>query len=197
MKLYSSSGSPFGRKVMACAISRGIERQITFIAASPASPPAEMLAANPLSKIPCLITSDGKGLFDSPVICEYLDSVGDGLPMFPASGRARWRALGQQALGDGIMDAAVVLRSESLRPAEEARAANMARQQAAIDRGLDLLERELPHRTADIGTITIACALGYLDYRFAHTPWRPTRPGLAAWLAAVSELPGLARTQPA
>ncbi len=197
MKLYTAAASPFGRKVLACAITRGIDRQITVIPASPATPPQELLAANPLSKIPCLITSDGKALFDSPVICEFLDSIGDGLAMFPASGGARWRALTQQALGDGIMDAAVLRRGESTRPPEAARDANMARQKAAVDRSLEVLERDLPHRTADIGSITIACALGYLDYRFAHEPWRTAHPGLAEWFAAISELPGLARTVPA
>ena len=86
---------------------------------------------------------------------------------------------------------------EQARPREAARDAVMARQQAAVSRALAELEREVPHRTADIGTLTIACALGYLDFRFAAEPWRPDHPQLAAWFAAMMELPALVRTVPA
>ncbi|MBN8891805.1 MAG: glutathione S-transferase [Rhodospirillales bacterium 70-18] len=197
MKLFYSPSSPYVRKVMACAIARGIDQQITLVPANPHQSPAGLLAANPLSKVPCLVTVDGLALFDSPVICEFLDSVGDELPMFPRAGGARWRALKQQALGDGIMDAAIARRMEQARPREAARDAVMARQQAAVSRALAELEREVPHRTADIGTLTIACALGYLDFRFAAEPWRPDHPQLAAWFAAMMELPALVRTVPA
>lgn len=197
MKLFWASASPYARKVVACAITRGIDRQIALVPVNVQASPPELLAANPLSKIPCLITSDGKGLFDSPVICEFLDSIGDALPMFPASGGARWRALTQQAIGDGIMEAAIGRRIEGAKPPSEPRDAAMARMKLAMDRALDVLERDVPHRTADIGTITIGCALGYLDFRYAHEPWRATRPALGEWFAAISELPGLARTIPA
>ena len=99
MKLYFVGTSPFVRKVMACAIARGMDRQIEAVPTDlPASPP-DLLADNPLGKVPCLVTDDGLALFDSPVICEYLDTLGDALPMFPEHGAARWRALKQQATG--------------------------------------------------------------------------------------------------
>jgi len=130
------------------------------------------------------------------VICEYLDSRGEALPLFPAHGPARWRALKLQAMGDGILDASVPRRWEMLKPAEEGRAAWIARQKAAVDRTLDALEAEQPHRMLDIGLIAVACALGYLDFRFAAEPWRPTHPKLAAWFEAFAENPGIALTMP-
>jgi glutathione S-transferase len=197
MKLFYSVTSPFVRKVMACAISRGIEAQIELVTTNPHVCPPELLAANPLSKVPCLVTDDGVAFFDSPVICEYLDSVGDELPLFPAHGALRWRALKLQALGDGMMDAAVLRRMEAGRPEEAARAAVMSRQRDAVERSLDVLEAEPPAKHVDVGSITVACALGYLDLRFSHEAWRKGRPALAAWFEAFAAEPGIARTAPA
>ncbi|MBU6497031.1 MAG: glutathione S-transferase N-terminal domain-containing protein [Rhodospirillales bacterium] len=196
MKLYYSPASPFVRKVMACAITRGIAEQIKLLPTNPQLSEPAFVADNPLSKVPCLVTSDGTALFDSPVICEYLDSLDGGLPMFPRSGWARWRALKQQAISDGILDAAVGRRGELAKPKEAGRDAWMARQVAAIQRALDALEADLPHQSVDIGTISIACALGYLDFRYPGEPWRETRPGLAAWFATFATTPGIAGTMP-
>jgi glutathione S-transferase len=195
VKLFYSAASPFVRKVMACAIARDLDGRIELVPTNPHASPPALLAANPLSKVPCLITDDGFALFDSPVICEYLDSLEGDIPLYPRGG-ARWIALRQQALADGIMDAAVSRRQEGLRPAEEARQAAMARNKAAIDRALAALEAELPHQAVDIGTISIGCALGYLDFRFAHEPWRPACPRLDAWFAAFGAHPCMARTVP-
>lgn len=196
MKLFHSPASPFVRKVMACAIARELAERIELIPTVAQQSPAALLAANPLSKVPCLITADGVALFDSPVICEYLDSLEGTLPLFPRSGRHRWLALKQQALADGMMDAAVLRRGESLRPVEAARGANMERQQAAIARGLSALEAEPPHQTVDIGSISVGCILGYLDFRFGHEPWREAHPALAAWFAEFRQNPCMALTEP-
>jgi len=196
VRLHYSATSPYVRKVMACAIGRGIEGRIELAPTNPHVSPPELLADNPLSKVPCLVTDDGLALFDSPVICEYLDSVGEALPMHPPPGPARWRALKFQAVADGILDAAVIRRLEAARPREAAREANIARQKAAMDRALDLLEADPPANHADIGAISVACALGYLDFRFADDPWRDGHPRLASWLAAFGAHPGLARTVP-
>jgi glutathione S-transferase len=185
------------RKVVACAIEREIDRQIEKLSTNPHASPPELLAHNPLSKVPCLVTDDGFALFDSPVICEYLDSIGEALPMYPRPGSAlRWQALKLQALGDGIMDAAVGRRGEQSKPRDSGREAWMARQKAAIDRSLDDLETELPHKTIDIGSLTLACALGYLDFRFAAEPWRQNHPMLAVWFEAFAENGAIARTVP-
>lgn len=196
MKLFYSAASPYVRKVMACAIARGIDGRIELVPSAPAQNPPDLLAANPLAKVPCLVTDDGIGLFDSPVICEYLDSIGDAIEMFPTKPGARWRALRLQALADGILDAALIRRGELPKPLDEGRIALVERQRAAMTRGLDALEREVPHKTLDIGTITVACALGYLDFRFAAEPWRNDRPGLAAWYDAMMLNPCLAKTAP-
>ena len=196
MKLFYSPSSPFVRKVMACAIARGLDQRIEKLPTNPHQSPADLLAANPLSKVPGLVTDDGIGLFDSPVICEYLDSLGSAPPMFPPAGPARWRALRFQAMADGIMDAAVARRMEQGRPREDARDGAMARQKAAVTRSLDLLESDLPGTALEIGSIAVACALGYLDFRFAAEPWREGRPKLAAWFAAMEKHPAIAQTAP-
>jgi len=196
VKLYDSPASPYARKVRICAITRGLDGQIKIVPCNPNESPGDLLAANPLSKIPTLVTEDGVALFDSPVICEFLDSLGDAAPMFPDHGAARWRALKLQAMGDGIMDACVPRRGELAKPKEAGRDALIARWRAAVERTLDALEAEVPHKAVDIGSIAVACALGYLDFRFPQEPWRGTRPKLAAWFAAFSEAPAVAATAP-
>ena len=195
MKLHYSPTSPYVRKVMACAISRGIDGQIERMRTNPGESPPALLADNPLSKVPCLVTDDELALFDSPVICEYLDSVGDAGPLFPQGG-ARWRALKLQALGDGILDAAVGRRGEQAKPQEAGRDAWMARQRAAVERAVDLLESEPPHQQVDIGSIAVACALGYLDFRYAAEPWRAGHPQLAKWFEEFAQNPAIASTAP-
>ena len=125
----------------------GIDRLIELVPTDANASLPEFVAINPLSKVPALVTDDGVALFDSPVICEYLDSIGDALPMFPAHGALRWRALKFQAMGDGILDASVPRRGEMMKPQDEGRAAWIARQKAAVDRTLDALEADPPHRS--------------------------------------------------
>ena len=196
MKLYYSPTSPYVRKVMACAITRGLEGRIQLHPSNPHASPADLVADNPTSKVPCLVTDDGLSLYDSPVICEVLDSVGDAPALFPASGAARWRALKFQAMGDGILDAAVPCRGELQRPKEAARDAAIARYKAAMSRTVGALEADPPHRHLDIGSIAVACALGYLDFRYGSEPWRPGHPKLAAWFEEFSKNPGIAQTVP-
>jgi glutathione S-transferase len=196
MKLFYSATSPYVRKVMACVMARGIEAQLEKIPTNPHESPAALVAANPLSKVPCLVTPDGFALFDSPVICEYLDTIGEALPLFPASGAARWVALQHQAIGDGILDAAVSRRMESVKPQEAARDAYMLRQKQIVERSLATLDRDLPGKLLDIGTIALGCALGYLDFRFADEAWRDNAPRLAAWFDGIATDRVFAETVP-
>jgi glutathione S-transferase len=196
VKLFYSPTSPYVRKVLACAVARGLADRITRIPCNPHASPPELLAVNPTSKVPCLVTDDGLALFDSPVICEYLDSCGDELPLFPEHGALRWRALKFQAMGDGILDAAVPCRGELARPREAARDAAIARFKAAISRTVTALEVDPPHKLVDIGSIAVACALGYLDFRFASDPWRTGHPKLAAWYETFASEPAIAQTVP-
>jgi glutathione S-transferase len=197
VKLYYSPTSPYVRKVMACAIIRGLDGRIERHSTNPHESPADLVADNPLSKVPCLITDDGLSLFGSQLICEFMDSLGEGLPLFPAHGAPRWRALKFQSVGDGILDAAVPCRGEQGKPKEEAREAQIARYKAAISRAVDTLEGDPPHKHIDIGSITVACALGYLDFRFASDAWRTGHPKLAAWYESFAGNKGLAETVPA
>ena len=196
MKLAYSPNSPYVRKCVASAIARGIDTQLELWTIGTTA--AELAALNPLSKVPTLILDDGSVLYDSPVICEYLDSVGSAPKLFPAAGPARWKALTQEALGDGILDATQPRRREVALPLDDGRRDYIATQQLKVTRALDALEAQADGLglLATIGEITIGCALGYLDFRYPHEPWRPGHPGLEAWYAKVSQLPPLARTVP-
>ncbi|MDE2007921.1 MAG: glutathione S-transferase N-terminal domain-containing protein [Rhodospirillales bacterium] len=196
MKLFYSPTSPYVRNVMACAILRGLDGRIEKVPTNPHQSPPGLIAANPLSKVPCLLADDGTALFDSPVICEYLDDLGTAPKLFPAPGPARWRALVLQAMGDGILDASVPRRAEQARPREDARDAAIARMRDAVNRTLAMLEAAPPGEALDIGTIAVACGLGYLDFRFAAEPWREAHPKLAAWFARIGAVPALAATAP-
>ena len=200
MKLHWSPASPYVRKVMACAIARRIEPRIEAVQTNPHVSPEDLLRDNPLSKVPCLVTDAGVALFDSRVICEYLDSIGEAPPLFPSGPEElRWTALKRQALADGILDAAVARRMHGQLPQDEGRRAYDSRQKAAADRALALFEREangLDGGLATIGEVTLGCALGYLDFRFGHEPWREAQPRLATWFERVSEAEPLARTVP-
>ncbi|KKC27224.1 glutathione S-transferase family protein [Sphingomonas sp. SRS2] len=194
MKLGYSPNSPYVRKVMICAILRGLEPRIERFTERGAA----LLRHNPLSKVPTLVLDDGTALFDSPVICEYLDSIGDAPKLFPDDVKARWTALRRQALGDGIMDASQPRRREVALPQDQGRQDYIMAQQAKVEAAIDLLESEADSLKdlATIGEITIGCALGYLDFRFPHEPWRPDHPKLEAWYARVSAMPALAVTAP-
>ncbi len=196
MKLAFSPASPYVRKVSACAIARGIDGQIENWKIGTTAP--ELAAQNPLGKVPTLVADDGTALFDSPVICEYIDSIGTAAPLFPPAGPARWLAITLQAIGDGIMDASQPRRREIALPQDEGRTTWIALQAGKVVRALDTLEGMADRlgSLATIGDITVACALGYLDFRFPHEPWRPGHPKLEAWYARVVTLPPMARTMP-
>ncbi len=196
MKLHFSPASPFVRKVMACAIARGLEGQIEHVRSNPHVSPADLLADNPLSRIPAMVTDSGDTLYDSPVICEYLDTLGDAAPMVPPFGAARIAALKLQALGDGLMDAAIARRMQAALPQDEGRQAFVARQDGVVARCLTVLEGTALPTSLDIGSITIACALGYLDFRYPDMAWKPAHPKLAAWYAAMLPHKPFAETMP-
>src|SRR3954470_20358015 len=139
MKIAHSAASPYVRKVMACAIARGLNDKIERMKIGTTDP--ALLAFNPLSKVPTLITDDGSCIYDSPVICEYLDSIGTAPKLFPAPGPARWKALTQEALGDGILDATQPRRREIPLPQDEGRKSYIALQQKKVKDSLAVLEK--------------------------------------------------------
>jgi glutathione S-transferase len=196
MKITASGASPYVRKAMACAIARGIDSQLEKWTIATTDP--VLSHSNPLGKIPTLVTDEGVALFDSPVICEFLDSIGSAPALFPAAGPARWAALCLQAIGDGILDASQPRRRELALPQDEGRVAYIDLQRGKVARAVAVLEKEAASLGAlkTIGDIAVACALGYLDFRFAHEPWRPGHPKLEAWYSSVVSLPPMAKTMP-
>jgi glutathione S-transferase len=202
MKLHWSPRSPFVRKVMIVAHERGLVSRITCVrtVAATAKPHADLMKDNPLSKIPTLVLDDGTAIYDSPVICEYLDSLGslkDAPKLFPADPKARLVALRRQALGDGFLQLLVLLRDERMRPQpSDAHLVSAAVRRRAI---LDSLEQEAPALGSapfGIGHVAIGCALSYLDFRYADESWREGHPRLAAWHATFGARPSVRATEP-
>lgn len=198
MKLRFSPLSPFVRKVRVVAIETGQQDKIELVPTVTADPAAKLWQDNPLIKIPALVLENGDSLYDSIVICEYLDSLHDGPKMFPASGAARWTTLRRHALADGIMEAALLRRYESLRPQNLQSAEWDAIQKSKVDHGLAAVEEEVGGfgDIIDIGTLSTAIMLDYLNFRFAREDWASRFPRLAAWHKGISARPSLATTVP-
>lgn len=202
MKLHYSTTSPYVRKVVVSALETGFNDRIERVtrAITPVNPDPELNADNPLGKVPTLVLDDGTILFDSRVICEYLDSLHDGTRLFPASGATRWDALRRQALADGILDAGVSTRYEiAVRPEQHRWGDWAAAQQGKILRACDRLETEAGSfgDNVDIGVITIGCALGYLDFRYNDWGWRDGRSALAHWYDRFVQRESMQSTMPA
>lgn len=201
MKLYHAPASPFVRKVMVLAHETGLvdQLEIATVATTPVNPDAGVVQANPIKKIPALVADDGMTLFDSPVICEYLDSQHSGAKMFPAPGPARWEALRLQAAGDGLMDAAILWIYEGrIRPEDIHYAPWTEAQMGKVDGALAAMNgwSEGFGDRVDIGTITAGCACGYLDFRFPQKDWRGEHRALAAWYERFSARPSMQATRP-
>ncbi len=203
MKLRYSPTSPYVRKVSVTAIELGLAARIERVPTDTQDRDSGLAEHNPLGKVPALILDDGAVLYDSPVICEYLDTLHDGPRMFPAAGPERWAALRQQALADGILDAAILRMIETLRRPEALRWQRwIAHQTAKMMRAADQFEAEAatPEGALEgpltIGRVAAGCALGYLDFRFPELDWRGGRPKLAAWYEKFAQRPAMRQTTP-
>lgn len=196
MKLRYSVPSPFARKVRMTAIECGVELELVPTNAWAAD--TDLMNDNPLCKIPALVLDNGETLFDSPVICEYLDTLHSGHKLFPHESHERFRQLRLQALADGILDAAVQIRIETAtRPEDKRWNGWIERQMAAVSRALDALEKDVGHWGGVflIGPITVAAALGYLDFR-QIADWRQGRPHLAHWYTTIHNRRSVRETEP-
>ena len=198
MKLYGNAASPFARKALIIAHELGLKLEV--VKTIPAGN-EEFRRVNPLGQIPALQLDDGSILIDSPVICEYLNQYGGG-KFFPGMSiwrqeSGRWKALGLQALADGIMDAAVARVQESRLPPEKKNEAAIAKHLKSVAAGLDALERVKFNEVPTIGEISAACALGYIDFRLPDLDWKGSHPKLSAWYARFCEYPSMKATQPA
>lgn len=197
LQLYWSSRSPFVRKVMVCAHERGladrIERIPTVVALTRTD--RELLPRNPLGRIPTLVLPDGGVLFDSAVICEYLDGLGDAPRLVPQSGPARIDALQRHALGTGFMEMLLLWRGESMREHPSAAILEgFALKRAATLAALEALVPALEATPYDIGHVAVGSSLAYLDFRWPDFDWRIAHPALAAWQAGFTARPAVQAT---
>ena len=184
LTLRSAPPSPFGRKVKIAAKMLGLMDRIALVDADTTSPDDSLRKQNPLGKIPTLVLEDGTALYDSRVIVEYLDALAGGGKLIPPGGDARFHELTLQALGDGLMDAALLQVYETrFREKEQFGAKWLDHQAGKVGRALAMLEANPPAGDVRIGQVTLACALGYLDLRFQGA-WRKDHPRLVAWLDA-------------
>lgn len=192
MQLLYSPMSPFARKVRVVAHEASLADRVEISVVRPFEDKS-VRDVNPLSKVPCMVTDDGKPLHDSRVICEYLDELGQA-GLFPKSGEERWRALTLQSLADGLGDAAVRTAQERRREAGDQHPDVIERQLKAINAALDLFEKE-DLSGWKIGEIAIAAQLGYLDFRNV-LDWRPGRPRLTAWFDEARLKDSMVSTEP-
>lgn len=196
MILRALPHSPYVRKVRVAAHELGLAGRLEIVEAHVFDPATPLLAENPLGKVPALVRDDGSVLYDSTVICQYLDTLHGGPRLFPPEGEALWQALRRNALGDGFGQAATWNIRERYRPDGERSPRYMAYYERAIDRSFAALETEAPALAAhfDIGAISVACALSYVDLRYPDRGWRAAAPRLGAWYDAVCARPAMAAT---
>jgi glutathione S-transferase len=199
LTLRFSPSSPFVRKIRIAASVLGLEKDIKAEPAETTSTSDTVRQQNPLGKIPTLVLEDGSTLFDSRVILEYLDHRAGGGRIIPKDASARFAALRLQALADGILDASILQVYEGRwRPAERHEPKWVEHQAGKVARGLAALEAAPPGLGSppDVGQITVACALGYRDFRFGDG-WRKDHPKLVAWLDGfAAKVPAYAATKP-
>lgn len=194
MKLFYAQTSPFARKVLVLARELGLEGRLEKIEVNPWTDES-LRAANPFCQVPTLLLENGDSLYDSPVICDYLDELAGRRALAP-EGPERRRALRLQALADGVCAATVRRVREAVRPEGDRHADVVARQTAATVAALDALEATDLGEDFWLGEIAVAAALGYLDLRAPQDDWRAGRPRLAAWYARVKDRPSMVATAP-
>lgn len=198
MQLFYSPTSPYARKCRVVARERGLMGDLEEAACNPMEDPAALHASNPLGKVPCLVLDDGMAVFDSPVIAEYLDGLGNAPALIPAAGSARFKVLVAAALAQGMTDSALAITMEGRRPEAQRSPDAVTRWQASIVRGLDEMPDHLQGLPGDLtmGHIACGCLLGYLDLRHGALEWRKGRDALAAWFAEFNARPAMQETDP-
>jgi glutathione S-transferase len=198
MELKFSGLSPYVRKVMVVAHEVGVADRLQLTPVKTREEPEKITPVNPLGKIPALITDSGQAIYDSPVICEYLDAEFGQRKLLPANGERRWAILTMAALADGILDAGLLVRHERARPAERQSSEWSEWQMRKVNAGLDTLERQAEGfgDRIDLGLIGVGCALGYLPLRLDEAKGLERWPRLKAWYATMSQRPSFQRTAP-
>jgi glutathione S-transferase len=197
MQLRHSSTSPFVRKVLVFAHECGLAEDIKLIPGRVWDPTSDITADNPMGRVPALMTPDGT-FTDSLLCCEYLDHCHSRRRLIPCRGTDRWHELAQHALANGVMEAAVaIIVEQTRRPAAFVYPGQIARQSEKITRTLIALAAlPAPQKPFRLGVITLACALGYLDFRLPQLDWRTDHPPLATFYHLASQRPSLRATMP-
>ncbi len=197
MKLFYSTTSPYSRKVRLMIHEKGLNQAVTCIACNPFDNASDLQAENPLGKVPTLILDDGTPLYDSPVICEYLDTL-TADRLLPEYGLERWTVLRWQALCDGILDAAYNIVMEQRRPAQEQSTDWITQWETQIRRSLDVVQESLdtlPGRVS-LAQLSLGSSLAYLDFRLSELGWRDQHAELTAWHEDFSRRDAMQSTQP-
>lgn len=200
MKLLGTVTSPYVRKIRVVLAEKKIDCE--FVIAVPSAQDGPVMQYNPLARVPVLVLDDDSSLFDSPVIAEYLDNAAPNNKLLPQPNRERIAVRQWEALADGITDAAVALRMETLRPTAQQSPEAIARHQAAIQRGMLKMDADLGEQPFCMGThisladVAVGCVLGYLDFRFGELNWRDYCPNLSRLFDKLMQRPSFAETVP-
>ncbi|ADE12223.1 glutathione S-transferase N-terminal domain-containing protein [Sideroxydans lithotrophicus] len=196
MKLIGSTTSPYVRKARLVLLEKNIPH--TFVIDPPSEPNSQVTRFNPLGRIPALILDDGSCIFDSTVIAEYADTLNDTPILIPrGDALARMRVRRGEALADGIMDSAIVVRMERIRPAEKQEQGNIDLHNGAIARALEHISAQLGQREwcegngISLADLALVSALAYLDLRQPERDWRSAHPNLAAWFDRLRTRPSV------
>lgn len=189
MKLYFNKPSPYARKVRVVAHEKSLIDRLELHEVDPWADPPDLLAATPLGKVPALLMEDGTLLTESTAICQYFDAIGQGPKLM---GGETWRVMARVGLAQGLIDASFAIVMERRRAAGQQSADWIARQSRAIERSLP--RAAVADGRFDLGDITLACALAYMDFRLPEFPWRGSHPALALWLDHTKQRPAMIAT---
>lgn len=198
MELFLSPTSPYARKVRVVLREKGLTDRVQETVVNPYRDPSELLGANPIGKIPTLVRDDGPPLYDSRVVCEWLDALAPEPGLLPAAGEARWTVRRAEAHADGILDLVVAIVMERARPDGEQSPAQIERWRTKVERAVDAIDdlRAALPDALNLGQIALAVTLGYLDLRLPELDWRAGRDGLAEWYAAFAARAAMRETAP-
>ncbi len=197
MKLYTTRRSPYARKVYVMAIEKGLKSQIQLEVIDLKDKPKELYKYNPIGAVPTLVMDNNKGLYDSPVIAEYIDSLSKENRMIPKRGKKRFYVLKISATADAMVEAAVKLFYEKAK-GENADAATLKKISDTLGRCCKLLNKEVKKfsKEVDMASIAVASALGYINFRHADLGWQDKNEKLAEWFAEFSKRPSMKETEP-
>ena len=187
MKCYMTGNSPYARKIRVAAIESGLGDEVEWVTLTREERAELVPAMNPLGKVPVAVLESGQVLLDSPVICAYVDSLNKGPKLIPESGDERWAVLTLEALGDGLGEAVIGVSQEAQKPDDKRTQGVVDRQAGKANSGLAALDKQAGdfNEPPLMGEISVACALGYMEYRDVVPGWRDNYPTLSGWYANI------------